>query len=78
MRITEDWQGCTLAAPGGLWCLTFALGQLEKSDAGHPRFYKFRAVSSLQFFLQHSLDNRGTGVRGVRGNGRMGDSNMGH
>ena len=53
-------QGCTLAALGGLWHLTFALGQPEKnkshkSYAGHPAFHKFRELGSLQFFLEHSL-----------------------
>ena len=53
-------QGCALAEPGGPWLLTFALGRLEnlsyKSYAGHPRFYSFRALGSLQFSLDHSLD----------------------
>ena len=54
-------QGCALAEPGGPWCLTFALGRLEISDfsyksyAGHPGFYSFRALGSLQFSLEHSL-----------------------
>ena len=45
-------QGCALAEPGGCWCPTFALGWLEnsyKSYAKHPRFYRFRALGSLQF-----------------------------
>ena len=27
-----------------------------KSYAGHPGFYRFRALDSLQFFLEHSLE----------------------
>ena len=48
-------QGCALAEPGGPWHLTFALGRLEnlnfsnKSYAGHPRFYSFRALGSFSF-----------------------------
>ena len=45
------------------WCLTFALGRLENLIffiqiilyAGHPRFYSFGALGSLQFSLEHSL-----------------------
>ena len=54
-------QDCTLAEPGGPWRPTFALGRLEikdllyKSYTGHPRFYMFRALGSLQFSLEHSL-----------------------
>ena len=49
-----------LAEPGGPWRPTFAPGRLEMSDfsykdAGHPRFYRFRALSSFQFSLEHSL-----------------------
>ena len=53
-------QGCALEVPGGLWRLTFVLGWLEilvfayKSYAGHPGFYRFRALGSLQFFLELS------------------------
>ena len=28
----------------------------SKSYAGHPRFYSFRALGSLQFSLEHSLE----------------------
>ena len=49
-------QGCALAEPSGPWRLTFALGRLEnliffsyKSYAGHPRFYSFGELGSLQF-----------------------------
>ena len=28
----------------------------NKSFAGYPRFFRFRVLGSLQFFLQHSLD----------------------
>ena len=55
------YQGCALAEPGSPWCLTFAVGRLEnlrisyKSYAEHPGFYRFRALGSLQFSLQHSL-----------------------
>ena len=48
-------QDCTLAEPGGPWRPTFALGRLEIKDTGHPRFYMFRALGSLQFSLEHSL-----------------------
>jgi len=49
-----------LTEPGSPWHPTFALGGLEISDfsykdAGHPRFYRFRALSSLHFSLEHSL-----------------------
>ena len=54
-------QGCALAEPSGPWHLTFALQQLEnlsflsyKSSAEHPRFYRFKALGSLQFSLGHS------------------------
>ena len=55
-------QGCAQAELSGLWRLTFALGRLEnliffiQSYAGHPRFYSFRALGSLQFSLEHSLE----------------------
>ena len=49
-------QGCALAEPCGPWHPTFALGQQEnlfffsnKSHAGQRRFYRFRALGSLQF-----------------------------
>ena len=54
-------QGCAQAEPGGPWRLTFTLGQLEnlrffiQINAGHPRFYSFRALGSVQFSLEHSL-----------------------
>ena len=54
-------QGCALAEPGGPWHPTFVLGRLEnlsflfKSYAGHPRFYRVKALGSLQFSLEHSL-----------------------
>ena len=53
--------GCALAEPGGPWHPTFVLGRLEnlsflyKSYAGHPRFYRVKALGSLQFSLEHSL-----------------------
>ena len=53
-------QRCALAEPA--WRLTFAVGWLENlrfiiqiNYAGHPRFYSFRALGSLQFSLEHSL-----------------------
>ena len=55
------YQGCALAEPGGPWRLTFALRQqghlsfLYKSYAGHPGFYSFKTLGSLQFYLEHSL-----------------------
>ena len=60
-RIYSPPQGCALAEP---WHLTFVLGRLEikitvfsyKSYAGYPGFYKLRALGSLQFSLEHSLD----------------------
>ena len=52
-KVTD--QGCALAEPDGPWCLTFALRRLDKSFAGHPRFYSFRALAPLQFSLDHSL-----------------------
>ena len=55
-------QGCALGEPSGpYWCLTFDLGRLEnltflyKSYAGHPWFYRFKALGSLQFSLEQSL-----------------------
>ena len=58
-------QGCALAEPSGPWRLTFALGRLEnliffsyKPYALHPRFYSFGALGSLQFSLEHSLDEQ--------------------
>ena len=54
-------QGCVLAEPGGPWHATFVLGQLKnlsflyKSYAGHPRFYRVKALGSLRFSLEHSL-----------------------
>ena len=59
-KMLRKHQGCVLAEPGGPWRLTCALGQLEnlrfsyKSNAGHPRFYSFRALGSLS--LEHSLE----------------------
>ena len=54
--------GCALEEPSGpYWCLTFDLGRLEdltflfKSYAGHPWFYRFKALGSLQFSLEQSL-----------------------
>ena len=49
---------CAGRAHGGRWCPTFALGWLQnsyKSYAKHPRFYRFRALGSLKFSLDHSL-----------------------
>ena len=59
-----QYQGCPPAEPSGLWRLIFVLGRLEnlcfsiesKSYAGHTGFHKFRALGSLQFFLEHSLE----------------------
>ena len=57
-----DVQGCALAESGGPWHLTFALGQLENLRFfiqiiyWDPRFYSFRALGSVQFSLEHSLD----------------------
>ena len=56
-------QGCAQAEPSGLWRLTFALRLLENLIffiqiiiyAGHPRFYSFGALGSLQFSLEDSL-----------------------
>ena len=48
-RATMNMQASVLSEPGGLWRLTFALGQLEnlpsftQSYTGYPRFYMFRA-----------------------------------
>ena len=57
-------QGCALADPGGRWCLTFALRRLENlnsfshiSYAGHPGFYKFKVLGSLQFSLEQKIVN---------------------
>ena len=54
--------GLCSAEPGGPWCRTFALGQLENLNFFiqiicwvPPRFYRFRALGSLQFSLEHSL-----------------------
>ena len=33
------------------------LGLSYKSYAEHPRFYRFRALGSLQFILEHSLES---------------------
>ena len=55
-------QGCALAELGGPWRLTFAFGRLENLRffiqiiCWHPRFYSFRALGSLQFSFEHSLD----------------------
>ena len=42
-----------------LWLALLLLGKilvfLNKSYAGHPRFYRFRALGFLQFSLEHSL-----------------------
>ena len=56
-------QGCALVEPSGPWCLTFVLGRLENLSffieiiCWAPGFHKFRALGSLQFFLEHSLGN---------------------
>ena len=55
-------QGCALAEPPGPWRLTFVLGQLEnlcfflEIIRWHTGFHKIRALGSLQFFLEHSID----------------------
>ena len=57
-EMLQKTQGCALSEPGSPWRLTFALRRLDfsyKFYAGHPRFYSFRALSSLQFSLEHSL-----------------------
>ena len=60
-RPHKNTQGCTLAEPGGPWRPTVAPGQLEnltflyKSYAGHPGFYRLRALGSLQFSLEQAL-----------------------
>ena len=43
-------QGCALAELGGPW------PPHSNYIAGHPRFYNFRALGSLQFSFEHSLD----------------------
>ena len=56
---------CSSRAHCSPWCLTFALGQLQKifnsffhtTDVEHPRFYRFRALASLHFFLQSTALN---------------------
>ena len=51
-------RSCALAAPGGHWCLhacNSCSQGTRQSYAGHPRFYGFRTLGSLQFFLQQSL-----------------------
>ena len=65
-------QGCALGEPGGPWRLTFALGRLEnlsflsyKSYADHPRFYRFWALGSLQFSLEHNLSRLWIGSQGL-------------
>ena len=52
-KFSQVSQGCALEEPGGPWCPTFVLGRLK--NAGHTGFHKFRALGSLQFFLEHSL-----------------------
>jgi len=58
--INKFTQSCTLAVPAGPCRLTFALRQLEnrsllyKSHAGHPRFYRLRALGFLQNSLTHT------------------------
>ena len=50
-----------LSEPGGLWRLTFALGQLEnlpsftQSYTGYPRFYMFRAPASTTWPVNNCL-----------------------
>ena len=51
-----DGQGCTLAAPSGLWYLIFALGCLFFHTNHMLGTQDFTASGSLQFLLQHSLD----------------------
>ena len=53
-----------LTEPSGPWLLTFSPRQLEnlsfffseKAYAGHPGFHRFRALGSLQFLLEYSLE----------------------
>ena len=62
-------QGCALAEHVGPWGLTFATGNKKISDfsyksyAGHHRFYSFRALGSLQFSLEHSLEMESALIR---------------
>ena len=55
-------EGCTLAVPASPCHQTFALRQLEnrnllyKSHDGHPRFYRLRALGSLQNPLPSQLN----------------------
>ena len=57
-------QHCALAVSVGCWCLFSLMGDWKilyfffskKSYAGHPGFYRFRALVSLRFFLVHSLE----------------------
>ena len=54
-------QVCALAEPGGPWSLTFALGRQENLRffiqiiCWAPWIYRFIALGSLQFSLEHSL-----------------------
>ena len=54
-------QGCALHCSRAWWPLvpnfcSWASRKSYKSYAGHLGFYRFRALSSLQFFLEQSLD----------------------
>ena len=49
--ICDDKQGCTLAAPGGLWSLTFGLGLLENlTYVGRPGFHNFSRLLAVRLF----------------------------
>ena len=54
-------QGCALHCSRAWWPLvpnfcSWASRKSYKSYAGHLGFYRFRALGSLQFFLEQSLD----------------------
>ena len=61
LRDAVVYQGRAVAEPGGPWCLTFALWQLENLRffiqiiCWHPTFYSFRALGTLQFSLEPNL-----------------------
>ena len=66
-KLLAPTQGSALAVPGGPWCPTcqvVLLGNWKilafslKSNAGHPRFHRFRELTSLQFSLQQSFDQK--------------------
>ena len=56
-----NFQGCALHCSRAWWPLvpnfcSWASRKSYKSYAGHLGFYRFRALGSLQFFLEQSLD----------------------